>query len=224
MRNLVARHASLLVGTITGAVSPYGCRSVHAQPSAPTEWWTSLIQSCRSCRRSTAREPKLIVDAAHFYFGRMERKATGHHTFVLKNMGDYPLVLRKGKTTCKCTLSDMADCELLPGASKNVTLEWNAKTHDTIFRQEATIFTNDPRRRTVTLTIEGLIVDSLVVNPPEIVFTNLTPDEESTAKTRAFTSLSDELQIVGHSFENAETAKFFEVQSTPLPRIRSLRK
>ncbi|HEY4308315.1 MAG TPA: DUF1573 domain-containing protein [Pirellulales bacterium] len=163
-------------------------------------------------------QPKLVIDAAHYYFGRMERKATGRHTFVLKNVGDYPLVLRKGKTTCKCTLSDMDDCELAPGESKDVTLEWTAKTPETRFRQEASIFTNDPRRREITLTIEGLIVDSLVVNPPEIVFTNLTADEESTAKTRVFTSLSDDVQIVGHTFDNAATADRFEVKSTPLPK------
>ncbi len=137
---------------------------------------------------------------------------------MLTNKGDYPLVLRKGKTTCKCTLSDMVDTELAPGASQDVTLEWNAKTPQILFRQEATIYTNDPRRRTVTLTIEGLIIDSLVVNPMEIVFTNLTADEESTAKTRVFTSLSDDLQITGHTCENAQTADHFEVHAEPLPK------
>ena len=214
--------ASLLVGTITGAVSALWGADLFSSSLSPGQSSSGLANvvdpELPVLPPVNGPQPKLIVDAASYYFGRMERKATGHHTFVLKNMGDHPLVLRKGKTTCKCTLSDMADCELLPGASKDVTLEWTAKTNDTIFRQEATIFTNDPRRRTVTLTIEGLIVDSLVVNPPEIVFTNLTPDEESTAKTRAFTSLSDDLQIVGHKFDNAETAQFFEVHSTPLAK------
>jgi hypothetical protein len=163
-------------------------------------------------------QPKVVVDSPNYHFGRMERKATGRHTFVLTNKGEYPLLLRKGKTTCKCTLSDMVNTELAPGASYDVTLEWNAKTPQTLFRQEATIFTNDSRRRTVTLTIEGLIVDSLIVNPTEIVFTNLTADEESTAKTKVFTSLSEDLQILGHTCENAQTADHFSVQAVPLPK------
>ena len=53
-------------------------------------------------------------------------------------------MLRKGKTTCKCTLNDMKDTELAPGESTDVTLEWTAKTGDTLFRQEATILTTIP--------------------------------------------------------------------------------
>src|SRR5689334_15688179 len=44
-------------------------------------------------------EPRAIVDSAHYYFGHMERKATGRHTFVISNTGRGTLVLRKGKTT-----------------------------------------------------------------------------------------------------------------------------
>ncbi len=163
-------------------------------------------------------QPRLVVDSPHFYFGRMERKATGRHTFVLKNVGDFPLVLRKGKTSCKCTLSELNDTEVPPGGSTEVTLEWTAKTYESLFRQDATIFTNDPRRQIVTLTIEGLVIDSLQVNPPEVVFSNLTADESSSAKTRVFTSLADELKIVGHTCDNKETADLFDVSSEALPK------
>jgi Protein of unknown function (DUF1573) len=163
-------------------------------------------------------EPRLVIDTPHYYFGKMERKAKGRHTFVLKNVGDYPLELVKGKTSCKCTLSDMTQTKIDPGESLDVTLEWEAKTHDSLFRQDATIYTNDPRRQMVKLTIEGIVVDSIVVTPPEVVFSNLTADEDATGKTRVFTSLTDNLEIVGHTFDNEETSQFFAIESDPLPK------
>ncbi|HVU90432.1 MAG TPA: DUF1573 domain-containing protein [Pirellulales bacterium] len=218
MRIWLLACASLLVGVLGGAVSALWDSDLFLRSDAPIELTNTDDPELPGLPPINGPQPKVVVDAAHYHFGRMERKATGRHTFVLTNKGDYPLVLRKGKTTCKCTLSDMVDTELAPGASQEVTLEWNAKTPQTLFRQEATIFTNDPRRRTLTLTIEGLIVDSLIVNPMEIVFTNLTADEESTAKTKVFTSLSDDLQITGFTCENQETADHFDVHSEPLPK------
>jgi hypothetical protein len=209
---------SLLVGALGGAVSALWDADLFVTHDVAVELADNGDPELPPLPPINGPQPKVVVDAPNHHFGRMERKATGRHTFVLTNKGGYPLILRKGKTTCKCTLSDMTDTELAPGASHDVTLEWNAKTPQTVFRQEATIFTNDPRRRTVTLTIEGVIVDSLIVNPMEIVFTNLTADEESTGKTKVFTSLSDDLQIVGHTCENAQTADHFEVHATPLPK------
>jgi hypothetical protein len=162
-------------------------------------------------------QPRLAIDSTHYDFGHMERKATGKHTFVFKNFGHYPLSLRKGTSTCKCTLSNLSDAEVQPGESTDVTLEWTAKTPETRFSQSATILTNDPKRRSVTLTVEGFVFDSVTVNPPEIVFSSLTSDEEATAKTRIFTILREDLEVTGHSFENAETAPFFRVESRPLP-------
>ena len=162
-------------------------------------------------------QPRLVIDSTNYDFGRMERKSTGRHKFVFKNLGHYPLSLRKGRTTCKCTLSNLTDAEVQPGQSTDVTLEWTAKTGETRFSQSATILTNDPQRRSVTLSVEGFVYESVTVNPPEIVFSNLTSDEEATAKTRVFTVLRDDLEITGYTFENAETAQFFQVDSRHLP-------
>jgi len=208
---------SLLVGTTSGVVS--GLWQTDLFASSPADLVSTAVDDVElPALARPGEEPRLVIDNPHYYFGRMERKATGRHTFVFKNVGQGMLSLRKGKTTCKCTLSDMKDTEVAPGESTNVTLEWTAKTGDAIFRQDATIFSNDPRRQVVKLTIEGLVVDSVLVNPPEIVFSNLTSDEEVSGKTRVFTSLRDDLKIVEHTFENAEIAKFFAVASEPLPK------
>jgi len=209
--------ASLLIGLTGGVVSALWQTDLFSNVSLEAALATPDTPGMLD-PAPPGKEPRLVIDAPHYHFGHMERQATGRHTFKMKNVGDYPLALRKLKTSCKCTLSDLTDLEVLPGESADVTLEWTAKTGDTLFRQDATIATNDPRRPVVTLTIEGMVVDSTVVNPPEIVFSNLTSDEEASGKTRVFTSLSDDLRIVGHTCENAETADFFAIRSEPLPK------
>jgi hypothetical protein len=162
-------------------------------------------------------QPKVEVDHLRYNFGFMERSATGSHTFKFKNGGDYPLRLRKGPTSCKCTLSSLEDSDIAPGETADVTLEWRAKGEEPQFRQTATIFTNDPKHRSLELTVDGFLVQSLSLNPPEIVFTGLTRQEKATGKSRLFTTTREDLQIVGHTFTKPETAEFYDVKWNPLP-------
>jgi len=208
--------ASVLVGAAAGAV--LGLWGTDLFSSAATMIGGAIDDpNFPALAPEGGPQPRLVIDSTHFDFGRMERKSSARHTFVFRNLGHYPLSLRKGSTTCKCTLSNLTDAEVQPGQSTDVTLEWTAKTGEPHFSQSATILTNDPKRRSVTLSVEGFVYESVSVDPPEIVFSNLTSDEEATAKTRVFTVLRDDLEITGHTFENAETAQFFQVHSRPLP-------
>lgn len=162
-------------------------------------------------------QPRLELDQVSYNFGRMEQGAKGTHTFLFTNTGEGPLRLAKGETSCKCTLSELAQKDIPPGKSGEVTLEWTARALDPLFRHTATILTNDPQHPRVTLTIEGVLQQSTSVTPPEIVFTNLTRDEQASAKTHIFTEARDDLVITGHTFENAELAPYFDASYHQLP-------
>src|SRR5262245_43679246 len=73
-------------------------------------------------------QPVARVDRVEYDFGEMERFAKGRHSFTFTNKGQYPLKLALGDTTCKCTLSKLAEDEIPPGKSAEVTLEWDAKS------------------------------------------------------------------------------------------------
>ncbi|MBI2827386.1 MAG: DUF1573 domain-containing protein [Planctomycetia bacterium] len=162
-------------------------------------------------------QPRLELDHVNHDFGRMEYGATGKHTFLFTNTGEGPLRLAKGETSCKCTLSKLAQKDIPPGKSGEVTLEWTAKSPDPLFRHTATVLTNDPKHPRVTLTIEGVVSQSTSIVPPEIVFTNLTRDEQGSAKTHIYTEARDDMAVTGHAFENAELASFFDASYHQLP-------
>src|SRR5579859_1602904 len=50
-------------------------------------------------------QPKAVIDQTEFDFGRMEVGEERQHEFTISNEGQAPLVLKKGKTTCQCTIS-----------------------------------------------------------------------------------------------------------------------
>ena len=103
----------------------------------------------------------VVVNGERHDFGTMDRLAQGEHAFQIHNDGDAPLELQLGKTTCKCTLGELADSKLEPGQTTTVTLTWQVKTGEEMFEQNAEIITNDPHLNPILLIILGNVIDSL---------------------------------------------------------------
>lgn len=99
--------------------------------------------------------PKAVVEKPRYNFGEMAVGQSLSHKFVLKNEGEVPLEVKKGTTTCKCTLSEMKDNTVAPGKSIEIELTWTPKSPQEHFGQTATIFTNDPENKELKLQIEG---------------------------------------------------------------------
>src|SRR5688572_1042832 len=59
--------------------------------------------------------PRVQVEQPHFNFGQMERGREKSHRFLVRNVGEAPLTLRVGPTSCKCTLSEVQSGALAPG-------------------------------------------------------------------------------------------------------------
>ncbi|MCG8583169.1 MAG: DUF1573 domain-containing protein, partial [Pirellulales bacterium] len=59
-------------------------------------------------------QPKAVAVEPSFDFGSMMGGDKGRHEFVIRNDGEYPLQLAKGKTSCKCTISDLPVTKLEP--------------------------------------------------------------------------------------------------------------
>lgn len=166
-----------------------------------------------------APRPKVVVDQPEFDFGTMKDDATQSHSFIFRNAGDDTLTLTKGDTTCRCTLIDLEEgdhTDVPPGGSATVTLQWTSKNQAGPYRQSATIFTNDPDRSRVTLTISGLVASALKVSPNELVFSQLSAGETATEEVRLFCYSPETLQITGWKLEDASTADKFEVEHEPL--------
>jgi hypothetical protein len=156
--------------------------------------------------------PKAAVAGSTEYdFKVGQRNSKMKHTFVIRNVGDEPLTLEKGETTCKCTLSELEDGEVPPGGSANVLLDWKLETEGTKFRQSAMIRTNDPNNERISLSIFGTVVDLVKLEPSNLVITSAPISEETAVTFLLLGYKTETMAVKSHEFVNKETDEFFDL-------------
>ncbi|MDA1017389.1 MAG: DUF1573 domain-containing protein, partial [Planctomycetota bacterium] len=111
--------------------------------------------------------PKVVVDNERFDFGDMLIGDEQSHNFVITNQGEAPLILKKGSSTCVCTVAELQGDALPVGESVGIKLTWSPKARSPVFDQNATILTNDPEKREIRLAIHGQVHNYINSNPEE---------------------------------------------------------
>ncbi len=109
--------------------------------------------------------PKAIACERLYEFGRMgigERKV---HRFRIENRGAAPLVIAKGPTECKCTISNLSARSVPPGGSADVEVAWAPREAEPAFEKSAIIWTNDPELPEIRFRIAGKVARALAVTP-----------------------------------------------------------
>ncbi len=111
--------------------------------------------------------PKVVIEETEYQFGRMEVGQEDHHDFVIRNEGEADLEIAKGNTTCQCTISEVDNNLIPPGGSATITLRWKPTAQTDAFEKGAEIRTNDPKKKSFTLKIVGMVVPRLILMPSE---------------------------------------------------------
>jgi hypothetical protein len=214
MRTALLAVLSLVIGGTAGWLATRNEFSVYV-----VELTNVAAAGPRSAEKSPPKIGPLakVVNGERYDFGTMDRYATQSHTFVVANEGDEPLILKLGKTTCKCTLSDLAKGELKPGETTEVKLEWTARTIGEMFEQSAEINTNDKHNNPLKLTIQGHVFDVLRPESDQFTLNNISASDSHTVRMRLFAYKSPELNILSHSWAKPETAKFLDLSIEPTP-------
>ncbi len=153
-----------------------------------------LVTAGEARRRAGAGGPRAVARVVTYDFGRMDPLSTNEYTFVLQNQGDAPLHLEKGPTTCKCTLSKLSRNDLAPGQSAQVVVSWKTG-RDSLYRQSASIFTNDPRNKVISLTVLGQVRALLRGADEELVVPRLPAGGTTRVSTVFYSQAWDDLVI-----------------------------
>jgi hypothetical protein len=150
----------------------------------------------------------------------MERNSTQQHTFRIKNVGNALLTLEPGRTTCKCTVSDVTGSELKPGETTEVTAEWTGKVLGAgpDFEQTIEIITNALEEKILRLKIRGYVTETVRALPPAITIGRVSSNGGTEAEFRLFGFRSDQIDILETVFENDELARYFELAYEPLAK------
>lgn len=158
-----------------------------------------------------------VIGTADFDFGVMEKGEKRSHTFVIKNVGDDVLTLQKPKTSCKCTSSNTSDERVSPGATTEIELNWEPYSFSPDFRQTATLETNDPTNKLLTLQIHGRVIQTIRAAPEDIVMSNISANEEHQSIAHVYCYRTKDVELTFDRFAKPELADSFDVTVEPLP-------
>ncbi len=160
--------------------------------------------------------PLLAVDNLVHKFGTMRQNEEDQHTFVLRNAGRGPLVIKPGKPSCKCAVSKVSRSIIPPGETAEVTLEWKTGNSRGLYRKNAPIQTNDPKRSWVRLVVEGTVVPDFQFEPALIWVRTLSPHAASTHEAKLISYTEKPLELLDHKFSNEETKELFDLRYQPI--------
>jgi hypothetical protein len=169
----------------------------------------------------TGPHPKAVVDEIEHDFGSMILGDEGKHTFVIRNEGKGPMAIKKGRTTCKCTISDIKDGTVAPGESASIEVSWTPKKKREQFRHTAYILTDDPENRKLRLTVRGSVESFFVVSPTgEWNVGQIQEDLPTEISGTVGTTFVDDFQVTGIDCPNphvtAEAVRLDEAETKEL--------
>jgi hypothetical protein len=177
-------------------LSPIDCRPFRDRPAvmppgrlaalrcrryAAAAFIATLCAAFCGCGHSKATPvkalgPKVVVDRPKRYLGKIESIDDFTQTFVFRNVGDAPVTLQRGPSTCKCTVTRLPEKPIPPGGTAAVEIGFSeaAKLQTTqkgTLSRGVKVLTNDPQNPEQLLGIEATFRHSLMAEPNQISFT-----------------------------------------------------
>lgn len=218
----------ILLTIAAGAVIGLGLGGLQAQLS--TSGYEERFSGSRATLAETRGEktkeevvqqstgtPKVeVVGGTEYNFGTMQHGDSMSHSFLFRNIGDGPLNLDMGASTCKCTVGELKSSTLKPGEETEVTLTWNAVSISSDFGQSATIHTNAPDSPEVQLRVRGQIADSFVIEPNQLALGELSVTEPLTKTFHVFNYLKQSKELKDFQWSDEKTRDKVKITCKPV--------
>ena len=116
--------------------------------------------------------PRISIDEPNFNFGFAPEGSFMVHQYVIRNIGDEPLQIKRVRTTCGCASAPVKKNLLQPNESTVVTLIFNSTRYFHKTSKAAIISTNDPTRPSEKITfiadMDTVKERAIIVEPKKI--------------------------------------------------------
>lgn len=107
--------------------------------------------------QALAEAPRAQFDVTEYNYGKIKAGEKVSYEFRLTNAGKKPLIIRKAKASCGCTVAAPSKSELKPGESTTIKVTFDSTGRSGKDSKSVTVITNDPRQPTINLVIHGEI-------------------------------------------------------------------
>lgn len=160
---------------------------------------------------------KIEGDMVHD-FGVMSPGEEGEQFFTIRNVGEGPLRLRVGASTCKCTLGELSKSVLQPGERTEIKLSWTVKPGSAEFGQSAQLLTNDPSQVAITLQITGKIVENFQLIPEVWTFGEVATGDPFEVTGTIYNFMKTKIETTDVKFTSADMNGLAEFNVEPLEK------
>lgn len=158
-----------------------GRRSRHLRWQRPARltkgkyWLIALLFAVCSCGqfeehawKSHKKPPRISFDHARYELGEVREGEAVEHAFPFRNLGELDLTIDRTRSTVDCVATLPAGRTVRAKTSGVLQVALDTSGQAGELRRTITVYTNDPRKRTVLLTLAGTVVADVVVDPKQL--------------------------------------------------------
>ena len=109
--------------------------------------------------------PSISVEKPVHDFGTVTQGEKVDHLFRVRNGGDEPLTISAIRSSCGCTAATLSSKTIAPGTSGEVKVTFDSATFAGQVAKTVHLDTNDPRRPSTQLTLQGKVAEIIVPVP-----------------------------------------------------------
>lgn len=112
-------------------------------------------------------------------FGKIYRPVIGRlkHTFIIRNTSQRTVGLHVPKKSCSCTEAKFTSSEIASGEQTELTITWKVPNHPGNVMVDVVVETSPPGNGQIKLRGKASVVDCLAVDPLEVSFGEVKPNE-----------------------------------------------
>ncbi len=112
--------------------------------------------------------PEMAVDQPAFDFGSIYQGKKAEHIFTIRNSGDSPLVIKSVRPSCGCTAASITTSVIPPGKAGGIKSSFDSTNFTGAVKKTIEVNTNDFRSPTSTLTLQGMVIEEILINPKQL--------------------------------------------------------
>lgn len=152
--------------------------------------------------------PRIVVDQAHFNFGKLFGEGKAVHRFRVTNQGSSPLNISRLNPSCGCTSTVIGQWTLNPGQSTEVEATFNPTGFRGPIHKSIQVVSNDPATPTLTLTFEAEVLRDVNPSADSLFYQDIARSAGPQRQTVTFTSATGQpVHIQEASFTDAPFLK-----------------
>jgi len=149
------------------------------------------------CLAQAQGQPRLVLEATQFDFGKINPGATVSHRFKASNTGDAPLTISKLSPSCGCTSTLVGKETLAPGESTELEVSFNSAGEHGVISKSVAVESDDPVSPRQTLNFQAEVLPAVTASTEQVQFLDLLPRDRRKASVHLVNGSGKPMRVTG---------------------------